>query len=292
MKLTTKLEDGRTFEYFDNGIESNQALVMHHGTTVSLEIFGAWIDKATEAGVRVVAPNRPGVGASTRKPGRRIIDDVNDVRELQAQLGITKFVAIGYSGGGARAMGSSMLQGCVSVHTAAGASPMGYEVLEQVMGFTPEQLEERRALLADFDSYLEYRKSLIGFDLAKNIKVEHIIDEIRALPNFAAFEADYLRFTQDVVDSIVIALEHGPEADGDDWYANITPWGFDLADVTAPVTQWHGNADTDVVLARGQYVHSQLPNSTLHVLDGIGHDSIMVEYRDQILDQAIAQLWG
>ena len=55
---------------------------------------------ALARGIRIIAPDRPGLGLSTRLPGRQIADWPNDVRELADALGIARFAVIGISGGG------------------------------------------------------------------------------------------------------------------------------------------------------------------------------------------------
>jgi len=48
----------------------------------------------------MIAPDRPGLGLSDFQPGRRIVDFTEDVRQLSAHLGLTKFTVLGISGGG------------------------------------------------------------------------------------------------------------------------------------------------------------------------------------------------
>ena len=53
-----------------------------------------------EAGLRVVSPDRPGVGGSDRKPGRSTRDWVDDARELLDALEIERCAVMGWSLGG------------------------------------------------------------------------------------------------------------------------------------------------------------------------------------------------
>jgi pimeloyl-ACP methyl ester carboxylesterase len=48
-------------------------------------------------------------------------------------------------------------------------------------------------------------------------------------------------------------------------------WGFELADVKAPVRWWHGDSDNIVPLEHGEHVVARLPDATLKVLPGDGH---------------------
>lgn len=54
---------------------------------------------AAEAGIRLIAPDRPGMGGSDFQPGRRVIDWPADVAALAEHLALERFAVLGYSGG-------------------------------------------------------------------------------------------------------------------------------------------------------------------------------------------------
>ena len=60
-------------------------------------------------GVFVVTHDRAGYGRSTRRPGRRIVDEVDDVVALADHLGLERFGVAGGSGGGAHALACAAL---------------------------------------------------------------------------------------------------------------------------------------------------------------------------------------
>jgi len=55
---------------------------------------------ANKLNIRVIAPDRPGLGRSEFQPGRRIGDWPDDVLALADQLKLARFAILGYSGGG------------------------------------------------------------------------------------------------------------------------------------------------------------------------------------------------
>lgn len=65
---------------------------------------------AREVGVRAVAPDRPGIGASSFQPDRRLVDYPADVATLADGLGIGEFAVLGWSAGGPYAL--ARLPGC------------------------------------------------------------------------------------------------------------------------------------------------------------------------------------
>src|SRR6185503_12550356 len=96
-----KLRDGRTLAYAEYGSPRGQPIIHCHGTPSSrvegeLTFSGT---TAAELGVRIIVPDRPGMGRSDFQPGRRIVDWPNDVLELAAALGLDTFAVLGSSGG-------------------------------------------------------------------------------------------------------------------------------------------------------------------------------------------------
>ena len=63
------------------------------------------------------------------------------------------------------------------------------------------------------------------------------------------------------------------------------PWGFELADVQAPVTLWWGDADTVCAPAIGRDYERALPNATLRVEPGT-HQILFTRWRDILEDVA------
>jgi pimeloyl-ACP methyl ester carboxylesterase len=57
-------------------------------------------DAAVDAGVRVIAVDRPGIGGPDPPPGRRVLDWPTDVAELADSLGLERFAVLGFSFGG------------------------------------------------------------------------------------------------------------------------------------------------------------------------------------------------
>ena len=286
-KLLT-LSDGRCLQYSDNGVQSDSALNFHHGTTCSNECWQMWMDSASDQGVRAIAINRPGVDASTRFPGRRVINDIEDLKEVLNHLAITKIVAVGWSGGGARALGSSLVDGCVSIHTLAGIANIEEDFPDSLSGISDEQHQRVIRMRDDYDELFAFRSQTYEEDMAFNPEVA--LGFLAESQNFKAFEAEYRIFAEFFSNSVVNALKNGAETDADDYFANYSPWGFSLDDITIPVTMWHGVKDDGVPIERSQYLERRLAHGKLHTLPDQDHVSIMVEYRNEILAAAISDL--
>jgi pimeloyl-ACP methyl ester carboxylesterase len=71
----------------------------HGGLACRLDVVAADA-VATETGIRLISPDRPGVGRSDPQPGRTILDWAGDVADLLDQIDVDGFAAMGWSMGG------------------------------------------------------------------------------------------------------------------------------------------------------------------------------------------------
>jgi pimeloyl-ACP methyl ester carboxylesterase len=95
-----RLKDGRMLGYAEYGDPSGTPVFAFHGFPGSRITFRIADDAARRRGVRIIAPDRPGMGLSTFQPGRNLLDWPQDVGELADALGIDRFAVAGVSGGG------------------------------------------------------------------------------------------------------------------------------------------------------------------------------------------------
>ena len=97
----------------------------HGGLACRLDVAAADL-AAVEAGIRLISPDRPGVGRSDPQPGRTVGDWARDVTELLDQIGVNRFAVMGWSMGGqyAAALGHALPQRATRVAIIAGALPL------------------------------------------------------------------------------------------------------------------------------------------------------------------------
>ena len=69
----------------------------------------------------------------------------------------------------------------------------------------------------------------------------------------------------------------------DDDLAFVKPWGFDLTEITVPVSIWQGAHDGMVPFAHGKWLAAHVPGARAHLYDGEGHISL-VQQLPRILD--------
>jgi pimeloyl-ACP methyl ester carboxylesterase len=104
------LGDGRRLGYAQYGRPDGQPLFYFHGHPGSRLEARFASQAAAEAGLRVIALDRPGYGLSDFLPGRVITGWPADVAEAAGLLGIGQFSVAGASGGGPYALACAWRQ--------------------------------------------------------------------------------------------------------------------------------------------------------------------------------------
>src|SRR4051794_22260369 len=108
-----------------------------------------WPDETVYAGLGVcfVTHDRAGYGRSSRLRGRRVVDDVDDVRLIADELGFERFGVTGGSGGGPHALACAarLSDRVVRATCAVGIAPYGSPGLDHdawFAGMDPENVRE------------------------------------------------------------------------------------------------------------------------------------------------------
>ena len=105
-------------------------------------------------------------------------------------------------------------------------------------------------------------------------------------------EVDLAVMTDDVAASLVesmhASIRHGVDGWLDDDLAFASPWGFNLDEITVPVSLWQGSEDLMVPFAHGQWLADSLSTATVHLEQGEGHLSISVGAIGAMYDDLVA----
>ncbi len=252
-----RLADGRHVSYLDLGDPDGLPVVSCHGGLSSrLEVLPA-ADAAEALGVRLIAPDRPGVGGSARQPGRTLLDWPADVVELTEALGIERFAVMGWSLGGPYAMACGWVQ-------ADRVSVVGV-IAGTVPGTWPGMIDEvnrlDRVLLRLSDGHPHLERSIF-----------HVIHATAAhAPRVVAKQSG---LTGAIADDLSAAIAEGlVDADGmgDEYRVFGAPWGFEPEAISMPTHFWQGTADALVPEAWGRRLAEAVPASTLHLVEGGTH---------------------
>jgi len=281
-----KLPDGRNFEYEDNGVKSDQAILFLHGTPSSDKLWSQWLPQVTEC--LAIATNRAGYGTSDRHRGRTVADDLADQQVLLDHFHIKEFVSIGWSGGGPHSINMTRDSRNKGAITLAGVAEWGHADLDFLAGMGAENEEEfGEALKGEAAIQLWMSKNAPAY---KNITGAEVIaafggligdvDKAALTPKFAEIMAANMRY----------AVVEGFDGWADDDLAFVQKFGFDLGAINKPVLVWQGDDDFMVPKAHGEWLAKHIPTATLNFVPGHGHISLGTAYIPEIIAQAMELL--
>ncbi len=267
--------------------DSAPVVVDHHGTPGCGHPSRLLVAAAADRGLRLLAPTRPGYGASTRQPGRSVADVAADVAVLLDHLGVD-------DGDGVRRLGRRAAQpGHRGPAAGAGSPPAatvaGRRALTRRPGSTSWRAWGRRTSTSSAPPW-PARPPLRAFLDAERPQIlgataEQIADAMQTL--LPAVDRAVMTgvLAQDVVASFGGALAPGVDGWLDDDLAFTRPWGFELSALAGtPVTIWQGDLDLMVPSAHGSWLAEAIPHATAHLLPDDGHLSIAAGRIGEILD--------
>jgi pimeloyl-ACP methyl ester carboxylesterase len=284
---TLELPGGRVVGVARLGDPEGRPVLYFHGLPGSRLDLASADQVFADAGLNVVAFDRPGFGLSTPLPGRTLLDWPRDVEALAEQLGLERFGVVGYSSGGKYA--AACAHALADRVTVAGI----------VAGNGPPDMPGFRDGLDSTD-----RLSLLLARRARPLALAYWgAVRMLALRRPAAFVAQFERMASqpdrevlavpELRAAVLRSLQEGlrPGAGGvvDDYAVEATPWGFRLMDVRARVMVWHGERDEIVPPAHSRYVAAAIPGAELSVLEGAGH--LVLEQLPTIAHR-LAEAWA
>ena len=285
-RLDCLLKDGRTLAYAEYGDPGGTPVFFFHGMPGS-RFFRPPDEITARLQVRLICMDRPGYGASTFQPRRRILDWPCDITQLADHLGIRKFAIAGHSGGGPyvaacayalpnRITAAVILSGAGPVNSPGGtlgmsaANKFGITVGRFIPWLLWQELiwvfYHRRAWdpAADMDSG----------------------DGIRPPADDEQIHKPEVRET--CLHSEVEAFRPGLR--GLAWDARLLtrPWGFPLNDICTPIHLWHGTEDDQVPVSMARFIAAKIPGSKITILENEAHLALFPHW-EEILTNLISE---
>ena len=281
------LSDGRSLDLDVSGPEDGIPLVFHHGTPGSVRQFRAIQRAAHDRGLRLVTFSRPGYGASTRQPGRRVVDAVADVAAVLAHLGTPRCLVAGWSGGGPHALatGARLPEQVAGILCIAGVAPYDAEGLNFLEGMGQQNIDEFGLALQGEEAIRpSHEAEAVGL---RNTDAAGLIEGMATLQPDVDRAVLTAEFGEDLAANFAEGLRTGVDGWVDDDLAFVAPWGFSLAEIAVPAFVWQGSEDLMVPFAHGQWLAAHVPGASPRLQQAEGHLSIGVGALDRMFDDLL-----
>jgi pimeloyl-ACP methyl ester carboxylesterase len=272
---TVRLRDGRRLSYAQYGdLEGFPVLNAHGGLACRLDVASA-APAAQICGIRLISPDRPGVGRSDPQPDRTILDWTRDVTELLDRLAVDRFAVMGWSLGGqyAAAVAYGMPGRVTRAAIIAGALPLtdagAFDRLPTI-----DRSYIRLSRSAPWGARLCFRGMGLaakaaprqyGWLAARNLgAADAAVLSADGFATFARMSQEALRQPRGVVE---------------EYRAMMRPWGFAPGDIAVPTDIWAGADDELLDPSWPGELARRIPGATLHLKQG-GHFLAHLHYRE------------
>jgi pimeloyl-ACP methyl ester carboxylesterase len=270
-----RLRDGRSVSYAQYGDPDGFPIVNAHGGMACRLDVAAADSVATAAGVRLISPDRPGVGRSDPQPGRTVADWARDVAGLLDLIEVDRFAVMGWSMGGqyAAAVGHALRERVTRVAIIAGALPLTepgvFDELPAMDRLLTRASQRTPWLAAQCFRIMGFMAgaapSLYGRLAARGLGPAD--GAVLRPDGFAAFA----QMTREAYRQPAGAVE--------EYRAWMRPWGFAPEDLTVGVDVWFGTGDELVNASWPHRLAERIPNATLNIRTG-GHFMAHLHYRE------------
>jgi pimeloyl-ACP methyl ester carboxylesterase len=268
---TIRTTGGQTLAYADYGDRDGVPVFYFHGLPGSrLDFDGAIGHEAlTGTGVRLLAVDRPGFGASDSQPGRRYEDWPAQVSTVADELGLGRFGVLGYSAGGPYvvACARALPERLTFAGILSGVGPAETPDFRRGMAKT-DAVMTRLARLAPPLARLAIKQATRTAERSPE-KFSRQFDKDLSAPDLEVHREP--SFRQLVRQCFLEATRQGPDGVVHEYRLNATRWGFPLEEVGFPIHLWQGDADAIVPPHHAEYLTRRLANATLTILPGVGH---------------------
>ncbi|WP_343067741.1 alpha/beta fold hydrolase [Halobellus ruber] len=268
--------DGRQLAYATYGDPEGIPVLVLHGTPGSRRLGSVFDRKANRAGIRILAPDRPGYGRSAAWPEYSVDDAGRVITAVLDDAGVRTAGLVAFSGGAPYALAAARTrpERITRVDVVSGATPPGISehtppmqrVLRTLATGTPLVL---RGLFRG-QAWLAARldPTFVAAQYTTKERADALPDDVKEV-----IKADFVEAVARSRRGVVTELRH-----------TATQWGNDLDGVDAEVTFWHGADDANVPVADARRLSAALPTARLHTLSAADHLQALLRSRAEILD--------
>lgn len=278
------LPDGRNLAYAEFGKQDGYPVFYFHAAPSSrLEPLFLGDAPFSQFGLRVICPDRPGIGQSDFQPDRGFSDWPKDIVYLADAVGLEKFSVLGISGG--------------SGYAAVCAAKIPERLSKVVIASGPWRIDAEAVSSIGFPMNLMWQAAMhapifLPFTLRAMTKLMSELpkdgsNQDSAPPNNIMPAADHAVMAQPgrlAINRQVLSesLKGGTKGAVWDMRLYVREWDFDMAQIRIPLTLFHGGLDKNFPVSLVRRVADSLPQAQLITYPEDGHISTYVNHFDDI----------
>lgn len=278
--LYVTLSDGRRLGFAEFGHQRGKPILYFHGgVSCRLDIAFA-ADRLAEKGLKVIAPDRPGLGLSEPLPEYTLLDWAADVEELMQQLELAEIPLVGWS------LGTPYVLAC------AHALPQMFSKFVCVGTCgpfdSPEYVQELglfldRFLLTCPPSFRWLARAILSLSGKAPAHMLKRLAESEVSKSQADLDIVRRMSIRDVTDFVYGALQQGPDGIIDDYWAVREAWGFRPSEIGVDVMMYQGEDDYIAPMSGATRLSELIPGARLITVPKAGHFLLHTKF-DQVFD--------
>ena len=284
---TFRLSSGRVLGYAVHGDEEGVPCFYFHGWP-SARVQGLLMDEAGRRyGLRIISPDRPGIGLSDFHAGRELKDWPGVLGELAAHLGVDRFHVLGWSGGGPYVLVTAkmMPERLLSATIMAGAPPLTFLGYEHMFWLYRLMIRLRYAFPTVLGLLLRLGERISKGE-ADQVPLKWVLGMLGPADRAVLARREVFSVVRD---GMLEALRRGPKAVIADADIYLSEWGFEVGEIGTLIHFWHGKQDRNIDWRYTEKLAGIMPQVTTHWLEEEGHYSLPVTHLDDILRLALGR---
>ena len=273
------LGDGRVMWFDEYGDPNGIPFMAMHGTPGSRRAGRLFDQAGREGGLRIIAPERPGCGRSSPRPGTMVADFAQDVDALADWLKLGRFSVLGISGGAPYALAcaaklpdrlaaAGIVSGVGPLSLPGGVSGMmaGNAVVFSLARYAPGPIAGLMAAM---------NRSMMGGVLkqarAGKSPMPGIPPEIVAM------------LIEDQIEAVAVRSDGMAIEFRNLWRS----WGFEFEDIKPDVYLWHGEKDSNAPVGLARQVAARMPKCHATFYPDDDHMSTWLNHSGEIVGALI-----
>jgi pimeloyl-ACP methyl ester carboxylesterase len=282
---TLTLRNGLQLGYAEYGDPHGEVAFYFHGWPSSRLQGSLFHEAARKHRMRLICPDRPGIGISQHQPQRTLHDWPDTIQQLAEHIGADNYHLIAWSGGGpyVLAMARLLPQRILSASIICGAPPLIFLGDREMFWIYRLMIQLRRFLPTVLSGILKMGAFIVRGEPQKfplSLMMRMLGEEDRrVLLQPGIFE---------VVRAATLAALEQPAShvivDADIY---LSEWGFEVSQINLPIHFWHGKQDQNIAWTYSERLAALIPQAVTHWSEIDGHYSLPITHAEAILTTAM-----